>query len=154
MTIEHFTQLISNLTKDLAGRPVDGDLGVWLNQHHSPDSESYQDLKAACLGGIKEGWMCAQEHGGIRFGRVIKAGPATHNFSVDVVVMDEVVGPHHSHPNGEIDLVIPLDDSALFDDHGAGWVVYEAGSAHCPTVSNGTAIVLYLLPDGAIQFTR
>jgi hypothetical protein len=75
-------------------------------------------------------------------------------MSIDVVEMDEVVGPHHSHPNGEIDLVIPLDDGAQFDGRGAGWTVYPAGSAHNPTVTGGKALVVYLLPDGAIEFTR
>ena len=28
------------------------------------------------------------------------------------------------------------------------------GSAHRPTVSNGRALVLYLLPEGRIDFTR
>ncbi|WP_369289727.1 DUF4863 family protein, partial [Ramlibacter sp.] len=27
-------------------------------------------------------------------------------------------------------------------------------SAHCPTVTAGRALVLYLLPEGQIQFTR
>jgi hypothetical protein len=29
-----------------------------------------------------------------------------------------------------------------------------AGSSHRPTVSQGRALVLYLLPQGAIEFTR
>jgi len=41
-----------------------------------------------------------------------------------------------------------------FDDQGQGWLVYEPDLAHHPTVSAGKAIVLYLLPDGAIDFTR
>ena len=76
--------------------------------------------------------------------------------------MDEVVGPHHVHPNGEIDLVMPLagadglapGGAARFDGQAAGWKVYGPGSAHRPTVSGGRALVLYLLPEGAIQFTR
>ena len=43
-----------------------------------------------------------------------------HGFSVDVVDMDNVVGPHHAHPNGEIDLVMPMDADARFDDHPGG----------------------------------
>ena len=43
---------------------------------------------------------------------------------------------------------------ALFDGRAAGWVVYGPGSAHRPTVSGGKALVLYLLPDGAIEFTK
>ena len=35
----------------------------------------------------------------------------------------------------------------------AGWIGYPPGSAPRPTVSLGRALVLYLLPAGAIQFT-
>src|SRR5438046_2356742 len=79
---------------------------------------------------------------------------ATHGFSIDVVEMNDIAGPHHRHPNGEIDLVMPLEGDARFDGHGAGWVVYGPGSAHRPTVSGGKALVLYLLPDGAIEFAK
>ena len=68
--------------------------------------------------------------------------------------MCNLAGPHHVHPNGEIDLIMPLDATAQFDGHGAGWLVYPPGSAHPPTVTGGRALVLYLLPDGAIEFTR
>ena len=97
---------------------------------------------------------CVAVAGGIRFGRVVKPEPATHGFSVDVVEMENIVGPHHTHPNGEIDMVMPLTGNAKFDGHGAGWVVYGPGSAHRPTVTDGKALVLYLLPQGAIEFTK
>ena len=98
--------------------------------------------------------MCSREHAGIRYGRVVKPGATTHGFSVDVVDMNDVAGGHHRHPTGEIDLVMPLTDGAAFDGHGAGWVVYGPDSAHTPTVAGGRALVLYLLPDGAIDFTK
>ena len=50
-------------------------------------------------------------------------------------------------------MVIPEDEGARFDGHGRGWVVYGPDSSHAPTVAGGRAIVLYLLPDGAIEFT-
>jgi hypothetical protein len=68
--------------------------------------------------------------------------------------MNEIAGGHHRHPTGEIDLVMPLEGDARFDGRGAGWVVYEPGSAHTPTVSGGRALVLYLLPQGSIEFTK
>jgi hypothetical protein len=98
--------------------------------------------------------MCNRQAGTIKYGRVVKAGELTNGFSVDVVDMDSVAGPHHRHPNGEIDLIMPLTPSAKFDDHGAGWLVYGPGSAHHPTVTQGRALVLYLLPAGAIEFTH
>jgi hypothetical protein len=98
--------------------------------------------------------LCQHQAGGIRYGRAFKPDDELHRFSVDVVDMENIVGPHHAHPNGEIDLVMPLEGEALFDDQSAGWVVYPPGSAHRPTVTNGRALVLYLLPEGSIEFTR
>ena len=42
---------------------------------------------------------------------------------------------------------------ALFDEKGRGWCVYEPESGHHPTVTNGEALVLYMLPGGHIEFT-
>ncbi|MNE89423.1 hypothetical protein D3C80_1868290 [compost metagenome] len=68
--------------------------------------------------------------------------------------MQDIAGPHHTHPNGEIDLIMPLEGEAQFDGRPAGWLVCPPGSAHRPTVSNGRALVLCLLPEGRIDFTR
>jgi hypothetical protein len=154
MTQARFTELVGAITAHIAGRALDRALEADLNGAYSPTSATVRDVLAACRGGIAEGWMCNREAGGIRYGRVVKASPATHGFSVDVVEMNDVAGPHHRHPNGEVDLVMPLEGDARFDGHGAGWVVYGPGSAHRPTVSGGKALVLYLLPDGAIEFTK
>ncbi len=154
MTPKHFESLIASLTATLAGRALNADLAADLNRGHGPASTTYQALFDACRGGIAAGWMCEREGAGIRYGRVIKPTPATHGFSVDVVDMNDCVGPHHVHPNGEIDLVMPLEGDARFDGASAGWVVYGPGTAHRPTVGGGRALVLYLLPQGAIEFTR
>lgn len=148
-----FRDLIAQVTRQLEGRPLDQGLQAHLNQWAAPDSALFQSLFAACREGVAQGWMCNREGGGIRYGRVIKPDPALDGYSVDVVDMERVRGPHHLHPNGEIDLVMPLDGRAEFDGQPAGWKVYEPGSAHYPTVSGGRALVLYLLPQGAIQFT-
>jgi Domain of unknown function (DUF4863) len=149
-----FTDLIAGITSHIARRSLDRTLEADLNTICTPGSAVFREVQDACRAGIAEGWMCNREAGGIRYGRVVKPGAATHGFSVDVVEMRDVIGPHHRHPNGEIDLVMPLEGEALFDGRGAGWVVYEPGSAHRPTVSGGKALVLYLLPEGAIEFTR
>ncbi len=154
MSRDAFQTLIAELTAPLAGRALDGDLAAALNREHPPGSPGYQAIFDACRAGVAAGWMCEREGGGIRYGRVIKATPTTHGFSVDVVDMHDLAGPHHLHPNGEIDLVMPLEGDARFDGHPAGWVVYGPGTAHRPTVSGGRALVLYLLPQGAIEFTK
>jgi len=153
MTKDAFQALVADLTASLQGLPLDDSLAQRLNREHPPGSGTYDAFFRACREGVAAGWMCEREAGGIRYGRVIKAGPETHGFSVDVVMMNDVKGPHHSHPNGEIDLVMPLDPAARFDGQGAGWKVYGPGTAHHPTVTGGAAYVLYLLPAGAIQFT-
>ncbi len=154
MSSTELRQQIVELTGRIAGRALDQSLQDWLNREHGVDSETYSRLQASCRQGVDEGWLCQHEAGGIRYGRVFKPDPELNDFSVDVVDMDNVVGPHHSHPHGEIDLLMPLEGDALFDDNPAGWVVYPPGSAHRPTVSNGRALVLYLLPQGSIEFTR
>jgi hypothetical protein len=148
-----FTTLIQQVTSTLVGRPLTPALADQLNRDFPPDGRWFADLAALCITGCREGWLCAREAGGIRFGRVIKAGAETDGFSVDVVEMVDIEGPHHSHPNGEIDLILPLTEAASFDGITSGWKVYPPGTAHRPTVSGGKAMVLYLLPDGAIEFT-
>ena len=147
-----FREQIATLTAEIAGKPLDAALDAWLNEHHGVASASYQQLKAACVKGATEGWLCKFEAGGLRYGRIFKPAGDLQGFSVDVVDMQDVAGPHHVHPEGEIDLIMPLDEGALFDGRPAGWMVTPAGSAHRPTVSNGRALVLYLLPNGRIEF--
>jgi hypothetical protein len=154
MSQPEFRELIAQLTTQLAGRALNAELDAWLNAEHGPASDTYGQLKAACMAGVSEGWLCDREGGGLRYGRIFKAADDLHGFSVDVVDMKDVAGPHHSHPNGEIDLVMPMDAEARFDGRPAGWLVCPPGSAHRPTVSNGRALVLYLLPEGRIEFTR
>ena len=154
MPSSQFRQQIAELTTQLAGRELNTDLQTWLNQEHGVDSPTYQQLKQSCQQGVAEGWLCNREGGGIRYGRIFKPADDLAGFSVDVVDMQDLQGPHHAHPNGEIDLIMPLEGEALFDGHAAGWLVYPAGSAHHPTVTQGRALVLYLLPQGSIEFTR
>jgi Domain of unknown function (DUF4863) len=154
MSPDAFRQLLAPLTQQLAGRPLDATLDAWLNAEHGAGSASYQRLAEACRTGVAEGWLADREGGGIRYGRIFKPAPDLHGFSVDVVDMADIAGPHHRHPNGEIDLIMPMDDGATFDGRPAGWCVYGPGTAHRPTVAQGRALVLYLLPDGKIEFTR
>lgn len=154
MSPTHFRDNIAELTTQLAGRTLDAALEAWLNAEHGPASITYDRLKQACEAGVAAGWLCDREGGGIRYGRIFKPTDDLHGFSVDVVDMKDIAGPHHAHPNGEIDLIIPIEGEARFDGHPAGWLVCPPGSAHRPTVSNGRALVLYLLPQGSITFTR
>jgi hypothetical protein len=153
MGISEFTRLISGVTKEVSGLALDKHLEAHLNQVLPASGATFQGIFDACRAAIAEGWMCQRSAGGIRYGRVLKPAPDLDQFSVDVVEMNDVVGPHHAHPKGEIDMVMPIDAEAEFDGHKAGWLVYTPNTAHRPTVTRGRALVLYLLPDGAIDFT-
>lgn len=154
MTPEIFREQLSAVAAKLAGRPLDSTLDEWLNREHGAHSPTYAALKSACEAGVAAGWLCNREAGGMRYGRIFKPADDLHGFSVDVVDMQDIAGPHHVHPHGEIDLVMPQGGDARFDGRPAGWVVMPPGSAHCPTVTGGRALVLYLLPQGAIEFTK
>ena len=154
MTQNEFTDLMASITSRIGSRTLDATLDADLNRTFPAGGDVYRRVVDACHAGIAAGWMCSREHAGIKYGRVVKPGPATHDFSVDVVEMNDVAGGHHRHPTGEIDLIMPVDPEAKFDGRGAGWLVYGAGSAHRPTVTGGKALVLYLLPQGAIEFTK
>jgi len=154
MSVESFRTRIAQITGQIAGRPIDAALDAWLNAEHGAGSASYAQLKQSCEQGVAEGWLCNREGGGLRYGRIFKPAEDLNGFSVDVVDMKDIAGPHHAHPNGEIDLIMPIDDGALFDGRPAGWLVCPPGSAHRPTVTNGRALVLYLLPAGSIEFTK
>ena len=153
MSPDQFRAQICSITSRLSGKALDSNLDAWLNAQWGPDSETFRDLAESCRVGVSEGWLCNREGGGIRYGRIFKPAEDLHGFSVDVVDMNDIAGPHHRHPLGEIDLVMPIDEGALFDGRPAGWVVCPPDSAHSPTVSKGRALVLYLLPQGQIEFT-
>ena len=114
MHVEHFVALVAEVTGAIEGLPVDKALEAELNRRFPADGEVFQRIAAACREGVSEGWMCKHEQGGIRFGRVAKPGPQLHGFSIDVVEMADVVGPHHEHPQGEVDMIMPLEGDARF----------------------------------------
>jgi hypothetical protein len=89
----------------------------------------------------------------VRYGRVAKPTIDTLGFSIDVVLMNGA-GPRHRHPRGEVNYCIALDGNPTFDGEPPGWVVLPPDSSHVPTVVNGTMLIVYLLPQGEIEFAR
>ncbi len=152
--VQAFRERVAAVARAVGERPLDAALDAWLNAEFGAESAAFADLQASCREGAADGWLCEREGGGLRYGRAFKPAPDLQGFSVDVVDMTDIAGPHHTHPNGEIDLVMPVTPGATFDGRGAGWVVYGPGTTHRPTVAGGRALVLYLLPDGRIEFTR
>ena len=153
MSQQRFNEIMGMIATAIADKPVDSSLAAFLAATYGPDSAVFKEVETLCREGEAAGWVCGREQGGIKFGRCIKPGAAAGKFSVDVVRMNNVKGPHHVHPNGEIGMILPVSGSPKFDGAPRGWYVDPPGSDHWPTVEGGDAYVLYLLPDGAIQFT-
>jgi hypothetical protein len=149
-----FQDLVAPVARFAQGRALDAALQADLNQAFPPAGETFQRIREACHAGIAAGWLCGEGDAKRRFGRIFEPDDATHGFSVDVVDITDLVGNHHRHPTGEIDMIMPVSAQARFDDKGAGWLVYPPGSGHRPTVSGGRALILYLLPEGKIEWTQ
>lgn len=153
MSQEQFVNLVGAIATSISGKALDTDLESFLNQTYPANGTEFQELKRLCKLGEQDGWLMAHEMDGVKFGRVIKAGNEAGIFSVDVVRMNNVRGPHHIHTTGEIGAIMELNGDPTFDGKSEGWYVYEAGSDHFPTVEGGDAYVLYYLPNGEIEFT-
>ena len=154
MHVEYFRELLRPITDFLSSQAVNAALTAKINRQFPADGDTFNAVEAACHEAIADGWMCTQGAPGRRFGRILEASEDSGGLSVDVVDLANIVGPHHRHPRGEICMVMPITAGARFDGTARGWCVFEPGSAHCPTVTGGEAIVLYLLPGGEIEFTQ
>jgi hypothetical protein len=153
MTDSDFLQAVAQIARELEDAPLDSVLEARLNERFSSGGEAFARLSALCAKGEAEGWLMSREAGGVKFGRAVKPGNEAGRFSVDVVRMKDVAGPHHVHTTGEIGAVMPISGNPQFDGRPGGWYVYPPGSSHRPTVTGGDAYILYLLPEGAIEFT-
>ncbi len=153
MSVDAFNDLMARFAAVIGNDVLDDALAEKLNTLFPEGGEDFLLLTSLCEQGEAEGWLCAREHGGIKFGRPVK--PHTHaaKFSVDVVRMKDIAGPHHVHTTGEIGAIIPISGAPKFDGFTPGWYVYGPGSDHHPTVTDGDAYIVYLLPEGAIEFT-
>jgi len=154
MKVSEFQALLKPVTDLVSGMDLDAKLAEELTRRFPPGGEVFDAIEKACHEAIADGWMCANGEEGRRWGRVIEPCEETGGLSVDVVDLTDLVGSHHSHPGGEVCMVMPITPGAQFDGTGRGWCVFESGTAHHPTVSNGEALVLYMLPDGKIDFTE
>lgn len=153
MSQQEFRQVLGSIATSIGGMPLDDQLQRFLSTKFPTEGQTFQRLKSLCAEGEREGWLMQREAEGIKFGRAVKPGTDAGEFSVDVVRMKNVKGPHHIHTTGEIGAIMTIEGAPKFDDRDEGWYVYPPGSDHHPTVSDGDAYVLYLLPEGAIEFT-
>ncbi len=148
-----FQELVAPLARFAHGRALDADLRRDLELEFPPESEAFRLVREACHAGIAAGWLCTQGDAKRRYGRIFEPAEALHHFSVDVVDITDLIGNHHRHPTGEIDMIMPVTPQAKFDGKGAGWLVYAPGTGHRPTVTAGRALILYLLPEGKIEWS-
>ncbi|MFT4538754.1 MAG: hypothetical protein ACI841_004895 [Planctomycetota bacterium] len=122
-----------------------------LNARLAPDSPEAAALNDELRSLLDEGRIADRGELPVRWGRVCKATPESLDFSIDVVLMNGA-GPRHRHPAGEVNWCIAIDGNPTFMDQPAGWVVEPPDSVHVPTVAGGTMLIVYLLPQGQMEF--
>ena len=121
-----------------------------MHEPIGPRSDLYSQLKAACEAGAAAGWLCDRQSGKVRFGRIFQPADDLHGFSVDVVDMNEGVGPHHAHPRS---LVMPQEGDAKFDGQGAwldGVRATQRPPARCAAAAHSCCTCCH---SGEIQFS-
>lgn len=158
MTRESLLQALAPLLVRIDGLDPDRVASAEQALNATPTDAVVQALKEAHAGG----WLTPKEGGGVRFGRLAKATPDTHGFTIDVVEMD---GPArrpgvegsaglsaHTHLTGEFDLCIALEGAPMFDGRSDRWVIFPPGSRHVPTVTGGRMLIAYFVRDGAVRY--
>jgi 2-hydroxylaminobenzoate mutase len=145
--------LLSTLCDDIHAMPLDAALEARLNTQYGESTQAYAQLVKLLKLGVEEGWVAYAEidGGDYRRGRIAEPSNETSNMSVESGLLRDVKGQYHCHTNGEINMIIPLEEGAQFCGHGAGWRVFPPMSEHFPTVT-GKALMLYFLPGGEIDY--
>jgi hypothetical protein len=145
--------MLTRLKNDLAGldlaRPDEARAAL---QAKYPLSGDYLlEVRRLCERGVEEGWLCSTERGGVRFSRLTPPDKY-FPYSVDAVLLR---GPaaEHRHPKGEINIGWPVEGEPRFCGLEPGWSVFAPGSRHVPEVTGGGMLLLYFLPDGAIEWS-
>ena len=122
-----------------------------LRERLDPEGRAARDLRQELVKLLESGQIAERGEPPVKWGRAAKPSPLTHGFSIDVVDMTGP-GPRHRHPKGEIDYCIALEGEPTFDGNPPGWVVLPPDSTHVPTVEGGRMLIVYLLPDGEMEF--
>lgn len=124
-----------------------------LEARFDPAGEEGKALASKLEGLLAEGQLCENGELPVRWGRVSKATEESLGFSIDVVHMNGA-GPRHRHPAGEVNFCVPLSGSPSFEKQTAGWVVMAPDSIHVPAVEGGEMLIVYLLPQGEMEFIK
>jgi hypothetical protein len=122
-----------------------------LNARFDPTGADAAHLNAALETLLAAGSIADRGELPVMWGRVTKPCEESRGLSIDVVRMTGP-GPRHHHPCGEVNWCVAREGTPTFDGDGPGWVVKAEGSTHVPTVEGGEMLIVYLLPQGAIEF--
>lgn len=69
-----FAELIAKITDSIGDEEVASPLGKRLATEFPTEGAIFREFEAFCHQGCDEGWLCAREADGIRFGRPLKSG--------------------------------------------------------------------------------
>jgi hypothetical protein len=122
-----------------------------LTQRLPPGSERARSLNTDLLRLLESASIANRGEPPVRYSRVARPTDTTLRFSIDVVDMTGA-GPAHHHPLGEVNWCVALEGDPRFDGQPPGWVVLPPGSTHVPAVAGGRMLIVYLLPEGRIEF--
>lgn len=149
----HLLAILEPVIAEARRAPWGAALERGLNEICPAEGPRFAALEALCAEGIAEGWMGLEGEGPRLGGRVVEPLAETGRLSVDVVQLVDFTGPHHRHPGGEICAVMPEREEGRFDGRARGWAVYPPGSDHWPAATGGRVRILFLLPEGAIDYS-
>jgi len=127
------------------------DATAQLNERFAYESEEGQAFVEAFKALKEAGEVADRGELPVEWGRVSKASEETLGFSLDVVHMNGA-GPDHVHPTGEASFCVPLEGEPEFEGTRTGWHVLPPGSRHIPEVKGGRMLIVYLLPNGEMEF--
>ena len=127
------------------------DATTQLNERFGYESEEGQAFVEAFKALHAAGEVAGRGELPVEWGRVSKATEETLGFSLDVVHMNGA-GPDHVHPTGEASFCVPLEGEPEFEGTRSGWHVLPPESRHVPLVTGGRMLIVYLLPNGEMEF--
>lgn len=148
--------ILAELIDFIGDRPLDDALQASLNDRYGPKTHDFIEIQRLLRVGIDERWACYDEIDGPDYcrGRLGSVADGGHEFVIESAKLRNVKGNFHLHPEGEINMIQPVDPDAQFCGAGAGWKVFAPGTKHFPTVTGGTATFVFFLPKGQIEYCK
>ncbi|KAJ4359140.1 hypothetical protein N0V95_002465 [Ascochyta clinopodiicola] len=129
-TAQRLLQRCQNFFAEVENLTPGKDLETYLNAHYGPGNAIYDDLCTLTRQGLQEGWVANIDIQGRDYRRSKISFPKeeTRFFSITTVYMNSknvFSGQYHSHPYGEINCVVQIDENAELKGmqgwQGAGW---------------------------------